>query len=579
MKLQVRTARPLTSSQKEKLEAKFSAWELEYSLSPQLGIGLELKLGDRVLHANTESYFAEAAQLLGEDLTQDPSAFLSELEARIDTFNPKPQVEAEGTVLSVGDGIVRLSGLSEAVVGELLEFSPEVQGMVLNLEEDNVGAVLFGPDSSIHQGDSVRRTRKVVSVPVGDELLGRVVNALGEPQDGGEAIEARKFRPVEAPAPGIAQRQPVREPLQTGLIAIDAMVPIGKGQRELIIGDRQTGKTAIAQDTILNQKGKNVICIYVGIGQKASTIAQVVRNLKERGAMDYTIVVSAPASDPAALQYLAPYAGCAMAEEFMYRGRDVLIIYDDLSKHAVAYRAMSLLLRRPPGREAFPGDVFYLHSRLLERAAKLSAELGGGSLTALPIVETQAGDVSAYIPTNVISITDGQIILSSELFFSGVRPAVNVGLSVSRVGGDAQIRALRSVAGHLRLDLAQYRELAAFAQFGAELDASTKAVLARGERIVELLKQPQYAPLPMEDQVMLLYAAVNHYLDSLPAERIDEFKREFLSFVHQQHPELGTEIAESGELDERGIETLRRALDEFIAPFVDDKEKHHDPDA
>jgi F-type H+-transporting ATPase subunit alpha len=579
MKLQVRSSHPLTSEQREKLEAKFSAWELEYSLAPELGIGLELKLGDRVLQANTASYLKEARQvLLAEDPDRDPSAFLAQLAACIRDFTCKPQVEDEGTVLSVGDGIVRLSGLSGAVVGELLEFPSGVRAMVFNLEEDNVGAVLFGPDSALKQGDRATRTGQVASVPVGDALLGRVVNALGEPQDGGESIETRKTRPVEAPAPGIAHRQPVREPLQTGLLAIDAMVPIGKGQRELIIGDRQTGKTAIAIDTILNQKGKDLICIYVGIGQKASTLARVVKVLKQRGAMDYTIVVSAPASEPAALQYLAPFSGCAMAEEFMYRGRDVLIVYDDLSKHAVAYRAMSLLLRRPPGREAFPGDVFYLHSRLLERAAKLSDELSGGSLTALPIVETQAGDVSAYIPTNVISITDGQIILSSELFASGLRPAVNVGLSVSRVGGDAQIRALRSVAGHLRLDLAQYRELAAFAQFGAELDPSTRAVLARGERIVELLKQPQYSPMHVGDQVMLLYAVVNHYLDSIPTGSIDKFKGELLGFLHQRHPELGVEIAETGELDQRGIETFRRALDEFCASFVE-KEPGYGPDA
>ena len=447
----------------------------------------------------------------------------------------------------------------------------------MNLEEDSVGAVLFGPDSHIQQGDAVRRTGSVVSVPVGDELLGRVVNALGEPLDGGEPITARKFRPVEAPAPGIAMRQPVNEPLQTGILAIDAMVPIGKGQRELIIGDRQTGKTTIAVDTILNQKGKNVICIYVGIGQKASTIAQVVSTLREHGALEYSIVVSAAASDPAAMQYLAPYAGCAMAEEFMYRGKDVLIIYDDLSKHAVAYRAISLLLRRPPGREAYPGDVFYLHSRLLERAAKLSDKMGGGSLTALPIVETQAGDVSAYIPTNVISITDGQIILSSELFFSGQRPAVNVGLSVSRVGGDAQIPALRSVSSHLRLDLAQYRELATFAQFGSELDKNTRAVLERGERIERILRQSQHELLSAEDQVMLLYAVVNHYLDAVPLEKINEFKEEFLAFVHHEHPQIGAQIAGSGQLDDLGEEVLKAALAEFVQAFTE--EPDHEPDA
>ncbi len=531
-----------------------------------------------MLHANTASYLDEAARLLlAEAELAEPGDLLAQLEERIRSFYPQPHIEDEGTVLSVGDGIAWLSGLCGATVGELLEFPKGVRGMVLNLEETRVGAVLLGPDAQISQGDPVRRTRCVVSVPVGSALLGRVVDSLGQPQDGGGPIEAHRFRPVEAAAPGIAQRQPVRESLQTGVMAIDAMVPIGKGQRELIIGDRQSGKTAIAVDTILNQKGKDVICVYVCIGQKASTVAQVVETLRENEAMAYSIVVSSPASDPAALQYLAPFAGCAMAEEFMYRGRDVLIIYDDLSKHAVAYRAMSLLLRRPPGREAYPGDIFYLHSRLLERAAKLSDELGGGSLTALPIVETQAGDVSAYIPTNVISITDGQLILSSELFASGIRPAVNVGLSVSRVGGDAQSRALRSVASHLRLDLAQYRELAAFAQFGAELDPTTRAVLARGERIVELLRQPQHAPLPLEDQVILLWAVVNHYLDSMARENIASFKEEFLSFVHQHHPELGGELAESGELDERGVETLHRTLAEFIHAFG--KEHPHGPDA
>ena len=435
MKLEIKSARPLTASQKVKLAEKFSGWELEYSIEPKLGLGLELKAGERVIRATGDVFSREATSLLEEvELTSNKEEFLAALSRRIANFQLRPIVEEEGAVLSVGDGIVRISGLSEVAVGELVEFSSQERAMVMNLEEDSVGAVLFGPDSHIQQGDAVRRTGAVISVPVGDELLGRVVNALGEPLDGGEPITARKFRPVEAPAPGIAMRQPVNEPLQTGILAIDAMVPIGKGQRELIIGDRQTGKTTIAVDTILNQKGKNVICIYVGIGQKASTIAQVVSTLREHGALEYSIVVSAAASDPAAMQYLAPYAGCAMAEEFMYRGKDVLIIYDDLSKHAVAYRAISLLLRRPPGREAYPGDVFYLHSRLLERAAKLSDKMGGGSLTALPIVETQAGDVSAYIPTNVISITDGQIILSSELFFSGQRPAVNVGLSVSRGG-------------------------------------------------------------------------------------------------------------------------------------------------
>jgi F-type H+-transporting ATPase subunit alpha len=578
MKLEIKSARPLTASQKVKLAEKFSGWELEYSIEPKLGLGLELKAGERVIRATGDVFSREATSLLEEvELTSNKEEFLAALSRRIANFQLRPIVEEEGAVLSVGDGIVRISGLSEVAVGELVEFSSQERAMMMNLEEDSVGAVLFGPDSHIQQGDAVRRIGSVISVPVGDELLGRVVNALGEPLDGGEPITARKFRPVEAPAPGIAMRQPVNEPLQTGILAIDAMVPIGKGQRELIIGDRQTGKTTIAVDTILNQKGKNVICIYVGIGQKASTIAQVVSTLREHGALEYSIVVSAAASDPAAMQYLAPYAGCAMAEEFMYRGKDVLIIYDDLSKHAVAYRAISLLLRRPPGREAYPGDVFYLHSRLLERAAKLSDKMGGGSLTALPIVETQAGDVSAYIPTNVISITDGQIILSSELFFSGQRPAVNVGLSVSRVGGDAQIPALRSVSSHLRLDLAQYRELATFAQFGSELDKNTRAVLERGERIERILRQSQHELLSAEDQVMLLYAVVNHYLDAVPLEKINEFKEEFLAFVHHEHPQIGAQIAGSGQLDDLGEEVLKAALAEFVQAFTE--EPDHEPDA
>ena len=578
MKLEIKSARPLTASQKVKLAEKFSGWELEYSIEPKLGLGLELKAGERVIRATGDVFSREATSLLEEvELTSNKEEFLAALSRRIANFQLRPIVEEEGAVLSVGDGIVRISGLSEVAVGELVEFSSQERAMVMNLEEDSVGAVLFGPDSHIQQGDAVRRTGAVISVPVGDELLGRVVNALGEPLDGGEPITARKFRPVEAPAPGIAMRQPVNEPLQTGILAIDAMVPIGKGQRELIIGDRQTGKTTIAVDTILNQKGKNVICIYVGIGQKASTIAQVVSTLREHGALEYSIVVSAAASDPAAMQYLAPYAGCAMAEEFMYRGKDVLIINADLSKHAVAYRAISLLLRRPPGRVAYPGDVFYLHSRLLERAAKLSDKMGGGSLTALPIVETQAGDVSAYIPTNVISITDGQIILSSELFFSGQRPAVNVGLSVSRVVGDAQIPAMRSVSSQLRLDLAQYRELATFAQFGSELDKNTRAVLERGERIERILRQSQHELLSAEDQVMLLYAVVNHYLDAVPLEKINEFKEEFLAFVHHEHPQIGAQIAGSGQLDDLGEEVLKAALAEFVQAFTE--EPDHEPDA
>ncbi|MBX5476122.1 MAG: F0F1 ATP synthase subunit alpha [Clostridia bacterium] len=473
-----------------------------------------------------------------------------------------------GTVLNVGDGIARIYGLRDAMAGELLEFSNGVYGMALNLEEDSVGAVLMGPETGIKEGDTVKRTGRVVEVPVGEALIGRVVNALGQPIDGKGPIETTETRPVESPAPGVIQRQNVKEPLQTGQKIVDALVPIGRGQRELIIGDRSTGKTALVVDTILNQKGQDVICIYVGIGQKASTIAQVVRTLEQHGAMEYSIVVSATASEPAPLQYLAPYTGCAMGEYFMYKGKHALVVYDDLSKHAVAYRAMSLLLRRPPGREAYPGDVFYLHSRLLERAAKLSDELGGGSLTALPIIETQAGDVSAYIPTNVISITDGQIFLETDLFFAGIRPAMNVGISVSRVGGDAQIKAMRQVAGTLRLDLAQYRELAAFAQFGSDLDKATQARLARGQRMVELLKQPQYQPMPVEEQVASIYAGTKGYLDDLPVERVQEFERGLLSFLRAERPEILKAIREEKQISDATETKLREAIETFKKGFV-----------
>jgi F-type H+-transporting ATPase subunit alpha len=507
-----------------------------------------------------------------------PEEISSVLQKELERSETKLETESVGVVLSVGDGISRIWGLEQAMAGELLEFPSEVTGMVLNLEEDNVGAVLFGPDTRIREGDTVRRTGRIAQVPVGDVMIGRVVDALGRPRDGKGPIVAQKHRSVEGRAPGVVERQPVKEPVQTGLKSIDSMIPIGRGQRELIIGDRQTGKTAIIVDTILNQKETDLYCIYVAIGQKESTVAQVVKILADRGAMEYTTVVVASASDPAPMQYLAPYSGCAMGEEFRDTGRHVVVFYDDLSKHAQAYRQLSLLLRRPPGREAFPGDVFYLHSRLLERAAKLSdkahelnpAEFsaGGGSLTALPVIETQAGDVSAYIPTNVISITDGQIFLESDLFYAGVRPAINVGISVSRVGGNAQIRAMRKVAGRLRLDLAQYRELAAFAQFGSDLDKATQAQLTRGQRMVELLKQGQYVPLPVEQQVMALFAGTQGYLDDLPVERVRTFESEFLAFMDQRYPDVRHEIRETKDLSDEVEKKLRAGIEEFRARFM-----------
>ncbi len=479
-------------------------------------------------------------------------------------------VEAKetGTVITVGDGIARMYGLEKAMAGELLEFPHNIYGMVLNLEEDNVGAAILGEDFLIKEGDLVKRTGRIVEVPVGDALLGRVVNAIGQPIDGIGPIEAKETRRIELKAPGIVARQPVKEPLQTGIKAIDAMIPIGRGQRELIIGDRQTGKTAIAIDTIINQKDTDVICIYVAVGQKKSTVAQVVDKLKSYGAMDYTIVVAATASEPAPLQFIAPYAGVSMGEYYRDNGRHALIIYDDLSKHAVAYRQLSLLLRRPPGREAFPGDVFYLHSRLLERAAKLNDELGGGSLTALPVIETQAGDVSAYIPTNVISITDGQIYLETGLFYAGVRPAINVGLSVSRVGGSAQVKAMKQVAGGPRLDLAQFRELEAFAQFGSDLDKATQAQLARGSRLVEVLKQPQYEPLPVEKQILVIYAATNGYVDHYPLEAINRYEKELYTFFETRHPDILNEVREKRTLDSELKGKIDKALAELKEEFV-----------
>lgn len=482
---------------------------------------------------------------------------------QITDFEKKVDVSEIGTVLSVGDGIARVYGLENAMASELLEFPNGVFGMALNLEEDVVGAVLFGEDTLIKEGDIVKRTGRIMEVPVGDALLGRVVNAIGQPIDGKGPINSKESRMVDIVAPGIVERQPVKEPLQTGLKAIDAMIPIGRGQRELIIGDRQTGKTAIAIDAIINQKDTDVYCIYVAVGQKRAAVARVVQTLEEHGAMEYTTVVVATASEPAPLQYIAPYAGCAMGEYFRDNGKHALIIYDDLSKQAAAYRQLSLLLRRPPGREAYPGDVFYLHSRLLERAAKLSDEKGGGSLTALPIIETQAGDVSAYIPTNVISITDGQIYLEPDLFYAGIRPAVNVGLSVSRVGGAAQTKAMKQVAGTLRLDLAQYRELAAFAQFGSDLDKATLKQLERGKRMVELLKQDQYQPLSLDEQIIVLYAGTQGFLDDLPMESIRTFEEGLLSYVRSQKVDLKKEIAEKKALDE----DLKNKLNETISAF------------
>ncbi len=473
-----------------------------------------------------------------------------------------------GTVIEVGDGIARIYGLENAMAGELLEFPHEIYGIVLNLEEDNVGAVLMGEDTHIKEGDLVKRTGRIAQVPVGEALIGRVVNALGQPIDGKGPIHAREFKPIERYAPGVVDRLPVKEPLQTGIKAIDSMIPIGRGQRELIIGDRQTGKTAIVVDTIINQKGQGVFCIYVAIGQKRSTVARVVKTLEDHGAMAYTTVVSATASDPAPLQYIAPYAGCAMGEYFRDKGQHALVVYDDLSKHAQAYRQLSLLLRRPPGREAYPGDVFYLHSRLLERAAKLNDELGGGSLTALPLIETQLGDVSAYIPTNVISITDGQIYLETDLFYAGIRPAINVGLSVSRVGGSAQIKAMRQVAGRLRLDLAQYRELAAFAQFGQELDKATQAQLARGERMVEVLKQDQYQPLPVEKQILIIYAGTAGHLDDMPLEAIRPFEEGLYRFVEAKYPSIFQELREKKEISDELRAKMDTAIRECKAEFL-----------
>lgn len=500
-----------------------------------------------------------AVELRAEEISQI-------IKQQIRDYEKKVEVAETGTVLSVGDGIARIHGLEKVMAGELVEFpASQVMGMVLNLEEDNVGVAVLGEDFKIREGDEVRRTDRIVQVPIGEALVGRVVNALGQPIDGKGPIASKQFRNVEIKAPGIVARQSVKEPLQTGIKAIDGMIPIGRGQRELIIGDRQTGKTAVAIDTIINQKGQGVICIYVAIGQKKSTVAQIVDKLASYGAMEYTIVVTAPASEPAPLQFLAPYSGCTMGEYFRDKGQHALMVYDDLSKHAVAYRQLSLLLRRPPGREAYPGDVFYLHSRLLERAAKMSDERGGGSLTALPIIETQAGDVSAYIPTNVISITDGQIFLETDLFYAGVRPAINVGISVSRVGGSAQIKAMRAVAGKLRLDLAQYRELAAFAQFGSDLDKATRDQLARGARLVELLKQPQYQPMKVEEQVVIVYAGTRGHVDQFPVESLAKYQEELIRFLKDRHAQVLEGIRTKKALDAELEGKLKAALEDFGA--------------
>ena len=494
-----------------------------------------------------------------------PEEISAVIKEQIERYSTKLEVSDVGTVIQVADGIARIHGLENAMQGELLEFPGEIYGMVLNLEEDNVGAVLLGDTSSISEGDTVKTTGRVVEVPVGDAMSGRVVNALGQPIDGKGPIHTDRFRKIERVAHGVIERKSVDTPLQTGIKAIDAMIPIGRGQRELIIGDRQTGKTAIAIDTIINQKGTGVRCIYVAIGQKASTVASIVKTLEEFGAMDYTTLVVSTASDLAPLQYIAPYAGCAIGEEWMENGEDVLVVYDDLSKHAAAYRTLSLLLKRPPGREAYPGDVFYLHSRLLERASRLSDDLGGGSLTALPIIETQAGDVSAYIPTNVISITDGQIYLETEMFNSGFRPAINAGLSVSRVGGAAQIKAIKKIAAPIRVELAQYRELASFAQFGSELDASTKEQLAQGERIREVLKQPQYQPMPVEYQVIIIYAATKKYLLDIPTSEILAFEKELFQYIDTKYPEIPKSIRETKEMKPETEELLKKAIEECKA--------------
>ena len=540
--------------------------EPELVLNESLIGGLVLQVGDTVYDGSLAGLLERARKNIAaaDDGGEDA---LRALREELSQVSAQPEVYQTGRVISVSDGICRVSGVSDAMAGELLELEGGLRGMVMDLEKDNVGVVLLGSYDAIQEGAAVRRTGRIIEVPVGEELIGRVVDALGRPIDGGGEIRTGHSRPIESPAPGVIARKSVSKPMQTGIKAIDALIPIGRGQRELIIGDRQTGKTAIALDTILNQKGKDMICIYVAIGQKESTVAGFVEKLRQAGALDYTIVVSASASESAPMLYIAPYAGAAMGEYFMYKGRDVLIIYDDLSKQAVAYREISLLLHRPPGREAYPGDVFYLHSRLLERAARLSDEEGGGSMTALPIIETQAGDISAYIPTNVISITDGQIFLETDLFNSGVRPAVNVGLSVSRVGGSAQLGAMKQVAGRLRMELAQYRELAAFAQFGSDLDKATQATLHRGDRMTELLKQPQYAPMEASDQVISIFAVSEGFADSLELKDVARFEAELLPFVRQKWPQLEGEILSGRKLSKEELQRLREIIAEFKESF------------
>ncbi len=508
-----------------------------------------------------------------------PEEITSVIKSRIKQYDAGIDIQEVGTVVQVGDGVARIQGLENAVASEMLELPHGVMGLVLNLEEDSIGAVLMGEDTLIKEGDQVKRTGKVIQVPVGEALIGRVVNPLGVPLDGKGPLDTTEFRPVEFKAPGVIRRQPVKEPLQTGIKAIDSMIPIGRGQRELIIGDRGTGKTAIALDTIINQKGQDVVCIYVAIGQKASTVAGLVARLEEHGAMDYTIIIMASASTSAPMRYIAPYAGAAMGEYFTYSGRHALCIYDDLTKHADSYRQMSLLLRRPPGREAFPGDIFYLHSRLLERACKLSDKEGGGSLTALPVIETQAGDVSGYIPTNVISITDGQIFLESDLFYSGIRPAINVGISVSRVGGNAQIKAMKKVAGTLRLDLSTFRELEAFAKFGSELDQETQRAIARGERLVETLNQPQFVPWPVQDQVEIIFAATQGYLDDIPVAQVSRFNGLLRDYLSKHHPEIGDKIAETKDLGPETEGQLRTAIETYRETWKDSTGRESTPSA
>ena len=558
----------ITSLAERALEAASVETPLEVRVqeTPELLAGVCVRFGDTVYDGSARSLLQRAQTSVkrseggGEDLVES-------LRQALKAMGREPEIYQSGTVISVSDGICRVSGVSDAMAGELLEMKGGLRGMVMDLEKDNVGVVLLGSYDTLQEGDWVRRTGRIIEVPVGEALIGRVVDSLGVPLDGLGELNVAETRPIESPAPGVIDRKSVSKPMQTGIMAIDALVPIGRGQRELIIGDRQTGKTAIAVDTILNQKGKDMICIYVAIGQKESTVAGVVKTLREYGAMDYSIVVSASASESAPMLYIAPYAGAAMGEYFMYKGKDLLIVYDDLSKQAVAYREISLLLHRPPGREAYPGDVFYLHSRLLERAARLSEEKGGGSMTALPIIETQAGDISAYIPTNVISITDGQIFLETDLFASGVRPAVNVGLSVSRVGGSAQLGAMKQVAGRLRMDLAQYRELAAFAQFGSDLDKATQATLHRGDRMTELLKQPQYKPMEASDQVIAIYAANAGYADDVELRDISRFEEELIAFVNAREPSLKEEILSGKKLDEKQIARLRSVIEAFKATF------------